>query len=119
MKKQVKRFSQYIKESMHTREHEVKIDFGYGTLEEMAAGFAELASIAPNCEVSSTRGVKGDYMDIVITGPSDECRAVSDYWNSLRGGSDIYASRSDLQSTSDMAGELRRKRIMKDEDLMF
>lgn len=107
MKKQVKNFRQYLNESRMTQ---VQIDFGYGTLEEMAAGLAELAQLAPNCEVVSTNGVKGDYMDITIAGPSDECKAVSDYWNDLRGGRDIYTSPHGMDSTLDMAANLLKKR---------
>ena len=107
MKKQVKNFGQYINESENMT---ITIDFGYGKLEEMAEGFATLAELAPNCEVMSTDGVRSDYMTIEIVGPAEECAAVADHWNELRGGKDIYTAPEGMKSTSDLASELLNRR---------
>ena len=107
MKNQIKKFGQFINESENMT---TTIDFGYGTLEEMAKGFAALADLAPNCAVMSTDGVRSDYMSVEIVGPAEECDAVADYLNEQRGGKDIYTAPHGMKSTSDLASELLNRR---------
>ena len=90
MKNELKRFSQFVNESVDDSTYEVTIDLVSGeNLMNYASTFADLAKVAPNCTIISINAVTADWWEVTLVGSMNECEAAAQYWNDLRGGDDI------------------------------
>jgi hypothetical protein len=71
----------------------VVIDLASDTLDNWAKTIEEMAKVAPNCVFQNFDPVGGrpDYWDVTLVGPKEECQAIADYMNSLRGGDEVMA----------------------------
>jgi|LakMenEpi03Aug12_release.lakeMendotaPanAssembly.Ray.scaffolds.fasta_scaffold114766_2 hypothetical protein len=100
---EIKRFSQYINESsVDMGTYYVEIDMSAGDeLYMYAKTFAELARLAPNTILDDMNTANIDYYDVKMVGPKEECQAIADYWNNLRGSNDIVPRLHGLESTLD------------------
>jgi hypothetical protein len=88
------RVNQELQRSIRAKNlYMVVIDLASDTLDNWAKTIEEMAKVAPNCVFQNFDPVGGrpDYWDVTLVGPKEECQAIADYMNSLRGGDEVMA----------------------------